>query len=258
MATEYRDDDDLAFLGEMPSEDLSDLVYCLTHDKDGNTRGNSELLSDPDYQEYYPNHHQYWKRIASEIQTYGANTISTVLRGGKGVVYREVLTDVCDRLKVNYNKNSNTEVIETNLLMKILEKAFEKMTPEEIEELARTMGTKNMSGLSKQAMLVAFQAVFRAGGFMSYKLAVIIVNAVVKALVGKGLPIVANAALTKALSILVGPIGLAFAALWIAVDIAGPAFRVTVPAVIFVSFLRQKHLYGDQGEDAGEGVEREC
>lgn len=33
---------------------------------------------------------------------------------------------------------------------------------------------------------------------------------------------------------------------WTAVDIASPAFRVTIPAVIKVAALRQKYLYEKQ------------
>ena len=39
----YRYDTDLEFLGQMKSEDLNDLVYCLTHDKDGSARFTEEL-----------------------------------------------------------------------------------------------------------------------------------------------------------------------------------------------------------------------
>ena len=39
----YRYDADLEFLGQMKSEDLNDLVYCLTHDKDGSARFTEEL-----------------------------------------------------------------------------------------------------------------------------------------------------------------------------------------------------------------------
>ncbi|HCH0928890.1 TPA: DUF3944 domain-containing protein, partial [Vibrio parahaemolyticus] len=39
----YRYDSDLEFLGAIKSEDLSDLVYCLTHDKDGEERFTEEL-----------------------------------------------------------------------------------------------------------------------------------------------------------------------------------------------------------------------
>ena len=39
----YRFDTDLEFLAEIKSEDLNDLVYCLTHDKDGEKRFTEEL-----------------------------------------------------------------------------------------------------------------------------------------------------------------------------------------------------------------------
>ena len=34
----YREDKDLEFLSGIDSKDLDDLVYCLTHDKDGKSR----------------------------------------------------------------------------------------------------------------------------------------------------------------------------------------------------------------------------
>ncbi|MFE8730566.1 hypothetical protein, partial [Aeromonas hydrophila] len=87
--------------------------------------------------------------------------------GGKGVEYREVLTDVCDKMKVDYSKDSSTEKIENNLLMKILTDALENMSPEELKKLAEATGVKNTSGITAQTMLGVFQAVFRAGGFRS-------------------------------------------------------------------------------------------
>jgi len=121
----YREDSDLAFLGELESKDLDDLVYCLTHDKDGSVRLTEELTMSELYKRYYPDHHKYWELIAAELQCFGANSFATMLRGGKGVLYKEILTDVCDKLKVNYNKNADVEVIEQNMLMKILEDAIE-------------------------------------------------------------------------------------------------------------------------------------
>ena len=239
----YRYDSDLEFLGELKSDDLNDLVYCLTHDKDGETRFTEELTQHAKYKRHYPDHSLYWEEIAAEIQCFGANTFATILRGGKGVEYKEVLIDVCDKMKVNYNKSSSVEKIEQNLLMKILEDAIEKMTPNELKELAQSTGVQNTSGITKQTMVGVFQAVFRAGGFKSYQLTVIVVNAVAKALVGRGLSFAGNAALTRTMAILAGPIGWAITGLWTAVDIAGAAYRVTIPAVIQVSVLRQKYNY---------------
>lgn len=245
----YRYDQDLEFLGKMESEELNDLVFCLTHDKDGDQRWTEELTNNELYKKHYPEHSKYWEEIAAEIQCYGANTFATVIRRGKGVEYKEVLIDVCRKMKVNFNKNSSVEKIEQNLLLKILEDAIEKMSPEEIRELALSTGVKNTSGITKEAMLGIFQAVFRAGGFKSYQLTLIIVNAVLKALIGRGLSFAGNAALTRTMAILTGPIGWVITGLWTAIDVAGAAYRVTIPAVIQVSVLRQKHIYEKQAQE---------
>jgi len=245
----YRHDEDLKFLQKLESKDLEQLVEILIYDKDGEKRYTEELSESKGYKEYYPDHAKYWQDIVEELQRFGGNSFANILRLGKGVLYKEILTDVCDKLKVNYNKNSSVEKIETNLLMKILEDALEKMSNEERKELAKSIGLKNTQNFSAQAMTGIFQAVFRAGGFKSYQLTVIIVNAILKALIGRGLSLGANAALTRTMAILTGPIGWVITGLWTAIDIAGPAYRVTIPAVIEISALRQKYLYADKIED---------
>ena len=244
----YRRDSDLEFLGQMDSSDLDDLVYCLLYDKDGDPRLTEELSQNSEYKRYSPDHSQYWREIAAEVQCFGANSFATIFRGGEGVPYREVLTDVCDHLKVNYNSNSNIEKIENNLLMSILERALEEMSQSEIRDLANELGIKNMSNLNAQMMTGIFQKVFTMGGFKSYQLTVIIVNAIMKALIGRGLSFGGNILLTRTVGILTGPIGWAITAVWTLVDIAGAAYRVTVPSVILIAAMRQKHLYADAAE----------
>lgn len=243
----YRYDSDLEFLGQMSSDDLNDLVYCLTHDRDDSVRYTEELTGSVLYKRHYPDHIKYWEEIAAEIQCFGGNTLATILRGGKGILYKEVLMDVCDKMKVNYSKDSSVERIEGNLLAKILEDALEKMSPEELRELAQAAGMQNTSVLKAESMVAAFQAIFRAGGFRSYQLTLIVVNAVLKALIGRGLALAGNVALTRTMSILMGPIGWVVTGVWTAIDVAGPAYRVTIPAVIQIAALRQKSLYDREG-----------
>jgi uncharacterized protein YaaW (UPF0174 family) len=245
----YREDSDLEFLGQMKSDDLNDLVYCLTHDKDGSSRVTEELTMNERYKSYYPDHHQYWKEIAAEIQCFGANSFITIFRGGKGVPYREVLTDVCDKLKVNYNENSSVEKIENNMLMKIITDSLEKMSPDELKNLAESVGVKNTNGITAEALTGIFQAAFVAGGFMSYQVTLMVVNAVLKFLIGRGLSFAGNIALTRAMAVFTGPIGWVLTGIWTAFDIAGPAYRVTIPAVIQIAALRKKYLVGDAAAD---------
>ena len=77
---------------------------------------------------------------------------------------------------------------------------------------------------------------------MSYQIAMVVANGVAKALLGRGLTIAANAGLTRAIGIMAGPIGWAISALITIPAISGPAYRVTLPAVIQIAAMRQQML----------------
>ena len=253
----YRTDQDLEFLGEMKSDDLHDLVESITKDKDGSTRYTEELTGKEIYKKNYPEHVKYWKDVAAEIQCFGANSLATMLRGGQGVPYREILMDVCNKMKVNYNKSQAIDSIENQLLIKLLGDAMEKMSESERAEFAKVVGLNAAKTFSPEGLMAAAQAAFSAGGFQSYRIALIVANGVSRALLGRGLTLAANAALTRTLGIISGPIGWAITGALTAIDLAGPAFRVTLPAVIHVALLRKKHqaeidgLWGDIEKEMG-------
>lgn len=241
-STSYRHDPDLEFLKNVPSADLEGLVSTLTHDKDGSVRWTEALTTKEEYKKHFPDHNKYWDLVAGELQGFGANSFATIFRGGKGVLYKEVLCDVCDKLKVNYSKYGSTELIEQNLMMKIVESAVQRMSAEEVRQMAEEAGVANIGALSKDAALAAFIAIFRAGGFKSYQILVIVVNATLKAMIGRGLSFAGSATMTRTASLLAGPIGWVITGVWTAFDIASPAYRVTIPAVIQVIALRQKMI----------------
>lgn len=241
----YLYDKDLEFIKFCSNDDLDILHDYIVRDKNGNNRI-TELITVKDiYIENYPNHNIYWKELLEEFQRYGGNSFVNLFRG-TGVSYREILVDVCKKLKVNFNKNSDITVIEGNLLDKILTDALENMSDEEINKLAKETGmdTRNIKG--KQAIIMMFQAIFKAGGFKSYQILVIVANAVAKTILGRGLTFSANAGLTKFASIFVGPIGWVITGIWTAIDIAGPAYRVTIPSCIQIAYMRSKYNYSKE------------
>lgn len=259
----FKHDPDLVFFAYLESNDFNDLVDCLIHDNNkitgllGKKRWMEELTKNPIYIKHNPDHIKYWHLIAGELQCFGGHTLLRPFRSG-GVLYREILCDVCSKMKVNFNKKSSTERIEENFMMKIVEDALDKMSPEEIEQLLIECGQycvqygvtfDDVKRHGKEALLAVFQAIFRAGGFKSYQVTLIIVNALWRALFGKGLTLGANATITKILSILTGPIGWAITGLWTAIDLGGPAYRVTIPAVAQVSLMRQKYLASTQSSE---------
>ena len=124
----YRSDRGLEFLENVSSSDIDALVLVLIKDKDGDDRITEELTTNDRYKRHSPDHHEYWDLVAAEIQCFGANSLVTMFRGGKGVLYKEVLCDTCDKMKVNYNKDASVETIEMNLLMKIMTEAMQDMS----------------------------------------------------------------------------------------------------------------------------------
>ncbi|MCQ2924214.1 DUF3944 domain-containing protein [Helicobacter pylori] len=235
----YRYDSDLEFLKQLSSNDLKDLFDVIVYDEDGTLRMNEDLTNSTEYKRYGHDYAKYAERIAEELQHYGGNSFANFFRD-EGVLYKEILCDACDHLKVNYNEKSETSLIEENMLSSILQKSLEKMSDEEIRELCDELGVKNTNKLGKQALSTAALTLFRMGGFKSYQLALIVANAVIKAIFQRGLSLGANAALTRGLSILTGPVGWIITGVWTAIDIAGPAYRVTIPACILVTTLRLK------------------
>ncbi len=241
MAYKYRPDEGLDFLGDVPNEHLEGLVALLAEDR------NEELTDTEGYKLHHPDHNKYWREIATEIQTFGGSTFSNIYRG-QGTIYREILHDVCDRLKVNYNKGSSIQSIEMNLLQKALADTFEKLDADQRTEVLKALGEENASNLTANAAVAAAQVLLRASGFAAYKWALILVNGIVKQSIGRGLAFGANVALTRTLSVAIGPVGWALTAAWTAHDLAGPAYRITVPSVLYVAALRLQQAQNKEPE----------
>ena len=234
-----KEDKDLEFLAFCKNEDLQILVDYLTTDKDGKKRYLETLTKSNAYLQCYPDHlTSMWEDIANEFQLFGGNTIANCIRK-TGVTYRTILFDVCNRMKVNYNKNASIEMIEEYLLQKILTDSLEQMTAEDMKKLVDEMNIKTQTP-TKQGMTIALQMAIRNGGFAPYKMAVIVANAVAQTLLGRGLSLALNAGLTKYISIFAGPIGWLVTVLWTLVDVAGPAYRVTIPSVIQITYMRRR------------------
>jgi len=255
----YIYDEDLKFLGDIfiQHKDLEPLFNHLWG------RVSHEFDDYECYKKYggTKKHKLYWKAIAGELQKFGGNTIANKLRGN-GVKYKEIACDVAKKIKVKVNENEKIEEIENKILAKLLEYHFEKMEEEEknkfIEEFNKEFkqlskkekekifkNNKNLKSLlasqinTKNAFKL-FRVIFKAGGFKSYQITVIVVNSVSKAVAKKGLTVAANAALTKNLALLVGPIGAIISGILTVYNITGPAYRVTIPGVVMVAMLRKE------------------
>ncbi len=230
--TEIFDKDINPILEISDSDDLQPLVEYVS-------KKISQDLTDHDcYKENSPNHTYYADLIAKEIRDMGGNSFANVWRG-EGPSYYEMVCDVADKLKAPYNKKKTIADIENSILETILTTAIESMSEAEKNDLLKEMGDKgsfSKGGLST----TAFIGIFRAGGFYSYQLTLIIANQIARMVLGHGLQLAANVGIVRVASVLAGPIGWAIGGLWTAIDLAGPAYKVTIPCVIHIAMLRKK------------------
>ncbi len=152
----------MEFLKRLSSNDLKDLFDALVYDKDGEKRFTEGLTLSEEYKKHGNDYAKYAERIAEELQYYGSNSFASFIKG-EGVLYKEILCDVCDKLKVNYNKKTETTLIEQNMLSKILERSLEEMDDEEVKEMCDELSIKNTDNLNRQALSAATLTLFRMG-----------------------------------------------------------------------------------------------
>jgi uncharacterized protein YaaW (UPF0174 family) len=247
LPLKYRSDPGLEFLQFCDHQDLQELVAILTTDK-GKARRTQYLTGDERFIKHRNDLSKAWELIAAELQRFGADALVSTLRGGEGVVYREILTDLCSQRKITASETEDFAAIEARLLQKVLADAWEKMSPEDRAAFAKEAGSAagvDPLKMAPAAILAALQAAILAGGFASYQIAMIIANGAARMVLGRGLAFAANAGLARAMAVFAGPVGWVISGLLAVPMFTGPAYRVTFPATLMIACLRRKLLNQD-------------
>ena len=225
------DDKDLMFLYNCSNDNLKLLAEVVIFDKDGKKRWSSKQSTDKNFDNAYKSNNikAILPIVRDELQHYGGNSFLNFFRG-HGVSYKEILIKVCKQYKVNFNKDASAELLERFLLQKILLIAAEKMTDEDVKHLSYTQ-TKDM--------LLKNITNFHLGDPLIIKM---VTTAVIQIAKKNGLKalggLAAKFASGRAFALLTGPIGWGLAGIWTLFDIAGPAYRVMIPATITIAYLR--------------------
>lgn len=237
-----RPDIDLEFLQNCGNEDLRVLCEILIKDKNGNIRFSEKLTDTDSYYNCYPhNARGMWKDIAAELQRFGGNTFLNIYRHGFGPSYESIVYDVCKKMAVKDIKEHDTaEEMEQKLLCKLTENMLDKMSDEEIAEIMRELNIKNRS-YSKQGLMAALLIARSVNKKLFYKMMQYIIRFVTEMLVGRGVMWASAGILARGTQFFLGPAGWFICGAWTLWDVAGPAYRVTIPAVLQVSYMRMKY-----------------
>lgn len=234
-----KEDRDLQFLATCRNEDLKILADILTNDTDGDVRLAEQLTNTDAYLYCYPYRmNMMWQEIAGELQRFGGNTIVNFCRQG-GVEYREILKDVCRKMKVYFCDFESTETIERHLLEKVCMDSVENMSEEELRKMAQELNipTKNPR---KYMIVVAMQIAIKRGGALFTRIGTYVVRIISRMLVGRGTLLIGGNVLKSTLGVLGGPLGWVITAGWAVCDLSSPAYRVTIPSVIQVACMRMQ------------------
>lgn len=225
-------------LAQCSNEDLAPLVKYILE-------ASTESLSSHElYKSHAPDHHQYAAQILQEIRLFGGNSFVNLFRK-EGPEYLEVVQDVASKFGVlKASKFTSVTALEEELIQKILRDALKKadgQAREDMEAILKEagLGQADLSALLSGSSLVTLLGA-KAASYLTYELSSIIAGAVAKQLLGVGARVAGSAVLGRGIAALAGPIGWAITGVWTAIDLAGPAFRVTVPSVLHIAMLRQR------------------
>lgn len=178
--------------------------------------------------------------IAEELSRFGGNSMMNFVRGGKGVRYLEIASDVMDRTGAPKTFGIHCAAMEMAVIGKVLEQSLSRMSDQDKATLFQSMGAPYRVGMGPAA-LAALIATLGGPGIASYRLAALVASTTMSSLVGRGVILAAGSStLGRGLAVLAGPLGWAITGIWTAFDLASPAYRVTVPCVIQIGYMRQK------------------
>ncbi len=234
MKLNYKYDDALEFLQYCSNEELNFFVELYKNEANL-TEG---LSSQFEYKINFPNHHKYWKLIAAELQYFGGNTLLNISRNC-GVLYKDILCDVCTKVFIPYDKNADVAQIEKVLIFEYLKRSIENMDTFEYKQFKSNF---NLLQIDEINMFNEIRKrLWRDTSFSQNIISVLIGSlgkSLIKNTVKNVFPFIVQELFKKSIGL---PIGIAINLK----DITDPAFRITLPSVLFITYLREKYKEKD-------------
>ncbi|MDA5498625.1 YaaW family protein [Yersinia aleksiciae] len=162
--------------------------------------------------------------LVRELQHFGGNTFVNMFRRN-GVSYNEIVDDVASHLKIKAPSSSSVEEKEALIIDYVFTSSWQKMSDDERRQIMGDMGISTSVSMDMPV----------------WQRAALVANGLAQTTAGKALPLIAGLGIGRILGVLTGPVGLAITGLYTAYDISNPAFRVTLPCVVQIAWIRLKN-----------------
>ena len=180
------------------------------------------------------------EEIADYLRRWGSSTIMTIFRGWKGADYIEVTRDVAKALNADLPKKGDERDYELAILGKVVEKYLQGASPEDreqIEKILKEAGDEAWKSLSAWASGAGKPIVITLLNTVGRQVTQQILKRIILWIVAKQTAKQAAKAAARLAGMAIPLLNIVFA-VWLLIDLAGPAYRKTVPAVIQVALLR--------------------
>jgi uncharacterized protein YaaW (UPF0174 family) len=135
------------------------------------------------------------------------------------------------------NDYDSTPTMERELLTTICEQTTSKLSDEELRKLADKAGIPHKS-LNHQMLVTAILFAIRRNTYLLTEMIYYVTSRIASMLLGRWIGMMGMSAVSRYLGMAAGPIGWTLLAGWTISDIASPAYRVMIPAVIMVASMR--------------------
>lgn len=237
-----KEDKDLLFLAKCQNEELRTLCDILTYNNKGELRFSEELSNTDVYLNCYPEKMNLMTReISEEFRKYGSNTVHTLCKKGEADSYETILRRVCKKLKVNASWNDSVKTMEQRLLTTLCEKTTEQLTDKELRDLADKAGISHKN-LNRQEIVFSLMLSIRTNRYLFMELVTFIITRLANMFFGRTISMMGMMTFERYIGMLAGPIGWGLLTCWTISDMASPAYRVVIPAVIMIAGMRCRHV----------------
>lgn len=220
-------DKDLDFLNECTNEQLKNLADMLVYNEKGQKRTGEKLSTRKEYSDLYSNAmNKLVPDIVDELQRYGGNKMLNTRPN-----YRKILEDICDQYKIKYNDFNTVEEVESYLLRKLLLISVDNMSEEDVQQISKDIKSKE-----------TLKAILSTGKLASpviLKMTTVMVYGILQKMgINMAATIVGRFMVGRVYAFLAGPVGWVLGGVWMAYDLLGHSYKVTVPCVITIAYYR--------------------
>lgn len=167
--------------------------------------------------------------LVRELQHFGGNTFANLLRRN-GARYSDIVNDVASHLKIKASETSSLEEKEALIVDAVFTSSWSTMSDEVRRQVLNDTGIYTNVSLDKLSQM----------DIPALQKAAVVASGLAQVAGGGALRLVAGLGLGRVLGFVTGPVGLALTSLYTAYDISNPAFRVTLPCVVQIAWIRLK------------------